>query len=379
MYMAKKTRNDETGLVSIIIVMTISIILSLMTIGFTRIMDRELRESIDLELATQAHYAAEAGVNDARLFLAANPATAESTDCLDLSATPFVQSISGDYNSDLTDNTVKYTCVIVDPNPPNLLYNNLEVGKSEVFKLSPSSPAEQISRVYFSWHNNTDTIPATLRSFATDTSNHPLPQEPAVATADDIVGLLRVTIYKVPPSVNNSTLQANARTFFLYPNVPGGPPGSAGWALAENGTFVDGNCGPGNLSGASLPYPAAGGRLCNAYIDVEDGDTFYVRITAVYKGLDVSVQASNTSNNPLELTGAQASIDSTGQGNDVLKRISVRVPLMGGYDIPEYAIKSMETLCKRLRIPQTGLNSFGDAEKDDPVGTVLNLDDVCLP
>jgi Tfp pilus assembly protein PilX len=66
----KRLEQNEQGLVAIVIVSTIIVILSLMTIGFSRIMDRELRQALDRELASQAHYAAESGLNDARRYVA---------------------------------------------------------------------------------------------------------------------------------------------------------------------------------------------------------------------------------------------------------------------------------------------------------------------
>jgi Tfp pilus assembly protein PilX len=49
-------RHDQSGLVSIIVVTVIIVILSLVTIGFTKIMSRELSQSLDRELASQANY-----------------------------------------------------------------------------------------------------------------------------------------------------------------------------------------------------------------------------------------------------------------------------------------------------------------------------------
>src|ERR1044072_966430 len=145
----KLSKSNESGLVSIVIVTTITIILALMTIAFTKIMNRNLRDAIDLELSTQAHYAAESGLNDARQYIADKLATGDDPsigpNCLDLSTAPlpFVPTISGSYSGDITnDNTVKYTCVLINSAPKDLLFT-IPAGQSVVFKMTPLHASQQ--------------------------------------------------------------------------------------------------------------------------------------------------------------------------------------------------------------------------------------------
>jgi hypothetical protein len=123
---ATKNKKNEHGLVSIITVTLIVIILALMTAGFAKIMDRELRQSLDRELATQANYAAEAGLNDARNYIAnaANSDTAGG--CLDTKnltaqTLPYFAP-NGSISNGLGD-LVKYTCINIDTNPNELSYD----------------------------------------------------------------------------------------------------------------------------------------------------------------------------------------------------------------------------------------------------------------
>jgi Tfp pilus assembly protein PilX len=82
-YLSKyKSHRNEEGLVSIIVVTIVIIILSLMTIGFAKIMDREFRQSLDRELAVQANYAAESGMNDARNYIASGVDVDTAGNCL---------------------------------------------------------------------------------------------------------------------------------------------------------------------------------------------------------------------------------------------------------------------------------------------------------
>ena len=77
--MKQRQAKDERGMVAIMIAMFLMIILSLITLGFLRLMQREQRQALDNSLSTQAYYAAESGINDAVKAARANPAYAKGT------------------------------------------------------------------------------------------------------------------------------------------------------------------------------------------------------------------------------------------------------------------------------------------------------------
>ena len=116
-----KTNLNERGFASIVIALVLITILALITIGFAQLARREQRSALDKQLANQAYYAAETGINDTIKSLPAIAAAGDSVDpkkCLDTSKFSM--------NSTLNQtNGVYYTCVLVDLKPPNIQYKNV--------------------------------------------------------------------------------------------------------------------------------------------------------------------------------------------------------------------------------------------------------------
>lgn len=372
-----KTKGNESGLVSIIVVTIVIIILSLMTIGFAKIMDRELRQSLDRELATQANYAAESGMNDARNYvldrIKNNQIADIGPDCLNTDALSAPQQqyfVDSGSISAGSASTVKYTCVTVDTHPKELLFDKIPAGHSKIFRVVTS---DVLDRLYFSW-NNSGATSSTGATALSALGTFPAESYWSGAGHDKATGVLRATVYPVSGAGvgalgdQNANLENLARTYFMYPNGAG--PGIVGFEGfgANNGTVVAGNCNQNNFTTSPLPYKQSK-HFCNSGLTGMSASPpffYYVRITAIYRDLTVSVQGTNASGNPLKFDKAQGVIDVTAKGNDVLKRLQGRVSLDSDYDYPEYTIQSMDTLCKRLRLPKTGPSSYDQARIDDP-------------
>ena len=60
---------DQRGIASLIITMVSMVIVTLIVLGFATLSRREQRQSLDRQLSTQAFYAAESGVEDARAVI----------------------------------------------------------------------------------------------------------------------------------------------------------------------------------------------------------------------------------------------------------------------------------------------------------------------
>lgn len=96
-----------------------------------------------------------------------------------------------------------------------------------------------------------------------------------------------------------------------------------------------------------LPY------MCNLDINVPDNTLYVLRLRSIYRTANVSIVAQLASGGtPIEFKGAQAVIDVTGKANDVLRRINVRAPIseLGNGVFPDYAVLSVDTLCKRFGV-----------------------------
>jgi hypothetical protein len=545
--MISKEAREEQGLVSIIVVTLVVIILALMTTGFAKVMDRELRQSLDRELAVQANYAAESGMNDARNYIANTPDPDTSGDCLQttsLSATqtPYFTG-NGSVSSGAGD-LVQYTCVNIDTKPKELVYD-IPAGTSRVLKVVPVSG--NLSNLFFSWNNkaaDASTNATTLPSLGT----YPTESYMSALANLQATGVLRATIYPVPASgiTGDADLESLAKTYFMYPSAGGGI-GQA--SFNNNGLSVPGNCNQANFTTSPLPFkdskhfcnskitnmsppappppaapnptsvtvsmrleghpgfasvryrvvatqpglpdlvlgdqtvdpssfPSTGSASCGIagngaqrfsnlnpnypipaaynnptirvdYVSTDDWDPvvgdnnvivnnihiiysngannaisptfsnawpgstslplgmcgtgssywqdssppgapapaasgyafYYVKLTALYRDLTVSVQGTDGTNTSLKFKKAQAVVDVTAKGNDVLKRLQAHIALDPNYDYPENALQSMDSLCKRLRVPlgTGGPADYQPATIDDVFGGVNNSDGACKP
>jgi hypothetical protein len=394
----KSNRINQKGLVSIFVVMIIMSLLALVVISFTRLMNRELRGALDRELATQANYAAESGLNDARAAVdkaVKNDALASldtNGKCVNLSSPspPFVLngSLSGHYNNDINDKLIEYTCVIIDIKPKAII-DTINRGESKVYLLDASSP---LANLYLSWENKVyDGAPAPL----TAAGKPRLPEEGDVGTNQ--TGLVRAELYPVTNAlgaanstdVQNNTLNNLSRTYFLYPNAAGPTtPGNISTHPydAQNGQLWRGNCNAANrTTGNYLPYPQALGKYCNfkwANVSNSGGSFYYLKLTALYQNLNIMIQGADAGGNPVGFNNNQVNIDVTAKGNNILKRIraTVSISQQAGLNYPNYALQSMDTICKRLRLPKIGPGNnpsdYGDALIEDDT-TNPNIDRAC--
>jgi Tfp pilus assembly protein PilX len=338
----KKLHQNQQGLVSITVVMILMGILVLIGTSFGLLMRREQRQVLDRQLSTQAFYAAESGVHDVAAKL--STINSDITDCND------TRIKGGDANKLDTTTNIEYTCVLVDRSPDQLVYDPISTENSTVVKLETENIP--IRRIDISWQDASDG--GTGTSFATN-NTHLLPQNGVAGTYTSATGtgILRTTVMPVrnPANVNRDTLISDARTYFLYPKTgtANQTPNTASYAA--NANFIDGNCN------ASHPNKTTHPRYCNARIDnIQNSNNgiVYLRLKAIYRPVAVTVKIYDATLIQRNILNAQAVIDSTGKAQDVLRRIQVRVPIKGGSLQPEFAVESMDTICKRLSFVQPG-------------------------
>src|SRR5579884_2233180 len=110
MLKTKTSVGNERGFASIVIALILIIVLALLTVGFAQFSRREQQSALDKQLAVQAKYAAESGINDVVQGIANGTITSSSgSSCL---AQP-------QYNNVQINPTTgaAYTCEIVNLTP----------------------------------------------------------------------------------------------------------------------------------------------------------------------------------------------------------------------------------------------------------------------
>lgn len=345
---------QEQGVASFIVVFIIVILISLVSLGFARLMDRALRDVTSNQLGAAAEYAAQSGLNDAIGFVKQNPGI-PVTECnnLDNTSTPLGDYIVNQANGPVisADQQTKYTCILIDPTPGDLAFQNLPPYNSQVVRLE--GEGGQLGSVMFSWQapeseggTSRSPVVGSGTSFYNENVWNSLSQQynPPV---------LRVTLYPIN-SDNLTTIQNSSRTFYLYPNDNSSGTISYG---QPSGSIVGGNCEE------NPPAPFNTGLQCNVVISGLTPAPYYeARITPLYAAADVIIKASlpPPAGGLTSFLNAQSVIDVTGQSNEALRRIQARVATGGantvnsGNDgIPEDAIRSASTICKRLIVPDS--------------------------
>lgn len=330
----------QDGMASIIVVITLIIILGLISVGFTRIMNREVTQSFNSQLASEAEYAAESGVNEVITYVKnfPNPPPANNCNALFTPTGTIKQDISGDGN-------VEYTCILLDPKPLSLEYT-INAFHSRMITLDPSP-----LKILLSWQSPNA---SSATAYVPKSSGQPLYDQTQWGTQ---MTVLRVTFY---PITDTGSLvdAATGKTFFFYPNqaVGGDTVASIDYQTETTGQPTPVNCGTKDLGGA---FNGAADHDCNVVItNIPNGQSsnerYYVRVTPLYNDAQLQVQGNGT-NSHLTAVGNQVLIDVTAKAADVVKRIQARVTfsdnlVLPADSFPEYALRSAKTICKRLTV-----------------------------
>ena len=320
--------HDSRGMVSILVTMILMVVISLIVVGFARLVRREQRQSLDTQLSTQAFYAAETGVNDAVNAIQTQDYQSEKTNCGPDATGPLS---AGTINNVLASG-VEYTCLLVDPSPSSLEYSSVETDKSTVIPIKAQSGT--LDKLVLSWQDKSgNTGVNCTNSVGTFPSASSWP-------VDCNAGVLRIDLVPTGGSVSRSSLLSSVLTAFLQPVQSG--VGTLAYSLpANHGATVGASC-----SSSATP------KICSVTITGLSSSSYYLRVRSIFKSSALSITAKNSSNATIELIGAQTVVDATGKANDILRRIEVRVPTgkLSYGDVPDYAILSSDTICKRMSV-----------------------------
>jgi Tfp pilus assembly protein PilX len=328
----------EAGMVSIMVTMILMIVISLIVVGFAQISRRNQREALDRQLSTQAFYAAETGVNDAADLIKTRTEGGQA-----ITAKPNCASTGGGVYAGLSgaiDNPggVAYTCLMVDPAPRTLLYSSVGT-TSIVVPLNAASGT--IANLNLIWNSKNDSTtpmtgcPGSATNVFSTTGNW-----------NCGYGVLRVDLVPTTGGLSHAGLQTSLMTSFLVPTTGG-----------TNGITY----GPG--SGNNRVAVRCTNTNCNLSINGLSQSSYYARISSLYRDVSLQISATNGGGTPVNLTGAQAVIDSTGKAQDVLRRIRVNVPLTASSRnlLSDYAIQSTDAICKRYVVMDGYFQSYAAA------------------
>ncbi len=333
---SSRRRLDQRGVASLIITMVTMVIISLIVIGFATISRREQRQSLDQQLSAQAFYAAESGIEDAksviRSAITANQPIPGKADC---TKDPANKYPTGDETIIDPSLNVAYTCLTVDTTPTSLQYNGLS-DNSIVVPINTDLP---ITSIRLTW--TPTAAPAMPSSNCPNSVDHTLRQQPNWNCG---YGLIRADLTPADTNngvpINRNNLINNTFTGFFEPTT-----------MTTNGLvdYPTNRNKPNLISGrcaTSGPY-----GTCEATINNVSGNAnisrLSLRLNSLYQSSNIKIEALNGAT-PQKIKNVQATIDSTGKANDVLRRIQVRLPITSNGLLPSYVLQSNSSICKHF-------------------------------
>ncbi|HEX5456612.1 MAG TPA: pilus assembly PilX N-terminal domain-containing protein [Candidatus Saccharimonadales bacterium] len=352
------TKNQE-GMASLVIVILIMTLLSLIVLSMTKNANREQEQSLERQLNSQAFYAAESGINDARDYYtqnvnaASNPAPDTKSDCSGISGATAGNQFPG-YSSNVgngtTNTTASYSCVLYDAHPSSLIFSDIGPDTSVLMPLQEQSGAP-LEKLTFTWKKPNDTN--------YDFAGCPASGFPRNLNSCD-AAVLRVELID-PSDLTRSALINNDFIAYLSPSPSGG-------AVTVNynnavGTANQGVNWRGGCTGGS-------DGKCSITINNVNRNILMMHLRSFYDNNQVEVSGITTDpithvHRAVQFVNGQMMIDATGRASDVLKRVEVRVPLnqYGNGFYPEFALETSSRVCKLLQIVPSSVD--GDTSSSD--------------
>ena len=339
---------NQSGIVSMMVAIVLMAVMTLIVLGFAELSRNDQRQTLDRQLSSQAFYAAETGVNDAQHVIE----TALNNGQL---LAPRQRCQGNDVyvpnygTSNVLSRGVDYTCLLVDTTPNSLLYTLYPGDTAKVFPIESAS-SQPIHSIKLQWTPSVNASSTPRNSCPTGSS---YTQLPPVAGWGCGYGVLRVDL--VPINARNVTtadrnsLLANTFTAFFVPTTSG----STSTNTPFNGNNLYGGVSnQGSIVGAGCQNTKSG--QCTMIINIQptNSSTFYMRLSTMYLDTSVSIFAytgTSGSGSQLNLKDAQALVDATGQAQDVLRRIQVRIPISNNGGLrSDYAIQTTNSICKEF-------------------------------
>ncbi len=376
---------NQQGLASIVIVGVLVVLLTLVSLGFARLVERSTVNSTNRQLSSASTYAAQSGINDVIAYMKAyakNPVNASapyvaSTQCTGANSLIGSSGSQGPFYNDSNisgDGNTKYDCILLNQTPTQLIYQNIPDLKSQVVKLTTSAIGGALDQFMFSWQ------PSVSSTFSPNYPPNTLPlldENTWNSDPNNYMPILRVSLYPVPASGSVSDLQKNSKTVYLYPQPAGG--GTIVQHLAysslSNGQLLAVPCDRAQTTGTG--FTGTANYRCNMIISqltqsvsapsTDPINYVYARVTPIYGPLDVAIQANDIDSTQLKFIGDQAVVDVTASVSNVSKRLQARVDIStetasnNGIDdnvsatvngIPEAGIRSADALCKQITAHQ---------------------------
>ena len=391
--MHKKSARTKSGAASIFVVIFTTLLLSIITLSFVRIMLSEAKQTTDYDLSQSAYDSALAGIEDAKIALlkyheclskgasassgtqecqkAIKAMTAENaTDNCDIVSDMITRPnnneetiVQSEKRNDVTEGgevmNQAYTCVKINEATEDYLGTLNQNYQSKMIPIRTGQNAN-IDSILLQWYNSVDSnkliarnyiTSLSSRSFTTNKENYGSSNfKPGRFAATPLAPpVIRLKYMQSSPngftlaSLNqNSGNTTNQGTLLFRPSTNGvteiGNSSSIGLAASADKSLnnpVDVNCANSEFRCSvkiKLPEAVGGSR---------DDATSFIYLSLPYNQPETtfSVKLLDASGKAIPFLGVQSKIDSTGRANDLFRRLEARVEMVDVYyPFPEYGV-----------------------------------------
>lgn len=383
------SHSSESGVVSIFAVIMFMIFISIISVGFIRVVNDEKRQATDNDLSASAYASAQSGVEDAkRILLLCSDSTISaalrtscdaimnnaSCDAFTAVASYPVRTALGigthvDGTTGRVDGIVsneggyeqRWTCMniftLTDSVKDKFVGNatGAEAGEGVLIPLIGES---DFTNVTLSWHNtNPDGGEGTptLRLATTKLSQPDW-------VAGNYPAALRVELIAHPKAgINIDSLNdINAtKTVILFPSSGGVSPTPVTMLSADTrADDPNARVAPNPIAircGTTTQY-ACNADLSLVGMPLTSTTQYYLRITSYYRDTHVAAQLKS-GGSVVRFNNVQPEVDVTGRTNDVFRRIKASLDFGTSMYAPNFAIDSAQTFCKDMLVTDANATS----------------------
>ena len=333
---------SERGMASMTVSLILMAIITLIVLGFAQTARRNARQTLDNQLSTQAFYAAESGINDARKRI--GEYVQNGQDVPDKKVCGSDANYNLDGTIDGADNSVKYTCLLITGDPTMLVYNLSTDANSVIIPIVPPA-GKTFANLEFEWKSRLD-----VSNPLSGCPNKPQVFQNPAASASAWpcgYGVLRVDLAPVSGNLTRDAFLKNTFTGFFSPSNGGddtvtytGSGANVHNGTANQGTKVAAHCTGSSNGSCKLSLTGLAGN-----------PRYYMRVSTLYRDATLQLRGHDTNGNQLGFTNVQAVIDSTGKAQDVLRRMQVRIPLINNDGLySDYPLETTNSICKQFSV-----------------------------
>ncbi len=370
----------QSGAVSLFAVIFGAMLLTIVTIGFMRLMLMDQRQASDNDLSQSAYDAALAGVEDAkRVVRAAQTGNMQAASVLSGPINCNMIAASGVVGGSASGETViqtgsgagkkfdqAYTCVKIAMQSQDFIYKAIE-DKSQLISLRAVS---SFNKIIIEWYRRDDESNLNAAN-AVNTEISTTGELPAKDKWNsNTPPLVRAQVINPGTTFNLATLDTTGVTSFLRPNVLRSD------VLGQAGTTVSGkpsdrpratdgnehNNGT-NIVSCSKTFRFSGEYSCKVVIDVDEvpagSESAFLRLVSIYKGGSIKVSLQKSDGTTVNFDGVQPIVDSTGRASNLFRRVEARLQIGDDFAYPDNAVELKNSLCKDFSISGGGVAAAG--------------------